>query len=47
MMWGAAGMAGSLIVIGACLKYGGPQNKKPALVAAVFIFVYDTFFAVG
>lgn len=40
-------MAASLAVIGACLKYGGPQSKTPAAAAAAFIFIYDTFFAIG
>lgn len=47
MMWGAFGMAVSLVVIGSCLAYATEQNKKPALAATVFIFVYDTFFALG
>lgn len=47
MMWGAAGMAVSLLVIGASLSYAAPQNKGPAYAATVFIFVYDTFFALG
>lgn len=42
MMWGAGGMAVSLAIIGACLKYGTPQNKNPAYAATAFIFVYDT-----
>lgn len=47
MMWGAAGMAASLLVIGASLSYATEQNKGPAYAATVFIFVYDTFFALG
>lgn len=47
MMWGAGGMAVSLAIIGGCLSIAGPGNRKPAIVATVFIFVYDTFFAVG
>lgn len=47
MMWGAAGMAASLAIIGACLSYATEQNKGPAYCATVFIFVYDTFFALG
>lgn len=47
MMWGAAGMAVSLLVIGASLSYATEQNKGPAYAATVFIFVYDTFFALG
>lgn len=47
MILGAAGMAVSLVVIGASLKYSTPENKSPALAATVFIFVYDTFFAVS
>ena len=47
MMWGAAGMAVSLLVIGASLSYATETNKGPAYAATVFIFVYDTFFALG
>ncbi|EME38944.1 hypothetical protein DOTSEDRAFT_180963 [Dothistroma septosporum NZE10] len=47
MMFGSAGMAVSLLVIGASLSYATPQNKGPAFAATVFIFVYDTFFALG
>lgn len=47
MMFGAAGMAGSLLIIGACLSYASKQNKAPAYAATVFIFVYDSFFALG
>lgn len=47
MMWGAAGMAGSLAIIGGCLAYATPDFKGPAYAATVFIFVYDTFFALG
>nr|POE48792.1 sugar transporter stl1 [Quercus suber] len=47
MMWGAFGMAASLVIIGSCLAYSTPDNKSPALAATVFIFVYDTFFALG
>lgn len=47
MMFGAAGMAASLLIIGTCLKFSTPQNKAPALAATVFIFVYDSFFALG
>lgn len=45
MMWGAAGMAISLAIIGGSLS--NPNNKTGAYVATVFIFVYDTCFAIG
>ncbi|QIW94534.1 hypothetical protein AMS68_000052 [Peltaster fructicola] len=44
MIIGAAGMAGSLVIIGACLSTGA---KGPAYAATVFVFVYNTFFALG
>ncbi|KAK8237070.1 general substrate transporter, partial [Phyllosticta capitalensis] len=44
MLWGAMGMAISLLIVGACLSAG---TKPPAYVATVFIFVYNTFFAIG
>ncbi|KAI5364563.1 Putative major facilitator, sugar transporter, major facilitator superfamily [Septoria linicola] len=44
MMWGAAGMAVSLLVIGASLSTG---SMSGAYAATVFIFVYDTSFALG
>ncbi|CAK3778436.1 general substrate transporter [Lecanosticta acicola] len=47
MIFGAFGMAASLCIIGACLSYATKQNKAPAYAATVFIFVYDTFFALG
>lgn len=47
MMWGAAGMAISLAVIGGSLSSVTEQNKTGAYVATVFIFVYDTCFAIG
>lgn len=47
MMFGAAGLALSLLVIGACLSQATNGNRKPAIAATVFIFVYDTAFAIG
>lgn len=47
MMWGAAGLALSLLVIGVSLSEATDANRKPAIVATVFIFVYDTAFAIG
>ncbi|KAH7063099.1 general substrate transporter [Macrophomina phaseolina] len=44
MLWGAMGMAVSLLVVGACLSSG---TKAPAYAATVFIFVYNSFFAMG
>ncbi|KAK8152464.1 general substrate transporter [Phyllosticta citrichinensis] len=44
MLWGAMGMAASLLIVGACLSAG---TKPPAYVATVFIFVYNSFFALG
>lgn len=47
MMWGAAGMATSLAIIGGCLAFATNEFKGSAYAATVFIFVYDTFFALG
>lgn len=47
MMWGAAGMAACLLVIGVSLSQSRPGYRAPALVATVFIFIYDAFFALG
>ena len=47
MMWGAGGMAVSLLVMGASLSYATPRNRAPAIEATVFILVYDTCFAIG
>lgn len=48
MMFGAGGMALCLAVIGGCLAYSTPGGSRgPALAATVFIFIYDTFFAIG
>lgn len=47
MIWGALGMAVSLGIIGACLSQATDTYKAPAYAATVFIFVYDTFFALG
>lgn len=44
MMFGAAGLAISLCVIGGCLSGG---SKKGAIAATDFIFVYATAFAIG
>ncbi|KAM0718956.1 hypothetical protein Q7P37_006028 [Cladosporium fusiforme] len=47
MMWGAAGMAVCLAVIGSCLAYAENGNKTPAYAATAFIFLYNSFFALG
>jgi len=47
MMIGAAGTAISALIIGACLSQVTPQYKAPAYAATVFIFVFNTFFALG
>ncbi|KAL9526809.1 Sugar transporter [Sphaerulina musiva] len=44
MMFGAGGMALSLLIIGATLSTG---KMSGAYAATVFIFVYDSFFALG
>lgn len=47
MIWGAAGMAGCLAIIGACLSYAENGNRTPAYAATAFIFLYNSFFAMG
>ena len=47
MMFGAGGLALSLLIIGASLSQATDSNRKPAIAATVFIFVYDTAFAIG
>lgn len=44
MIWGAGGMAASLAIIAGCLSTG---ESKGAIGATVFIFIYDTCFAIG
>ncbi|KAI9753060.1 MAG: hypothetical protein M4579_005359 [Chaenotheca gracillima] len=44
MIWGAAGMAGCLLIIGVCLSTG---IKGAAYAATVFIFAFNSFFALG
>jgi MFS family permease len=49
MLFGAAGMAGSMAIL-AGMDYMSQNNKggdKPGIVAAVFLFVFNTFFAIG
>ncbi len=47
MIWGAAGMAGCLAIIGACLSYAENGNRTPAYAATAFISLYNSFFAMG
>ncbi|KAF7197786.1 Sugar transporter STL1 [Pseudocercospora fuligena] len=47
MLWGAVGMGTSLLIIGACLSKATDTYKAPAYAATVFIFVYNTCFAIG
>ncbi|KAI9840615.1 MAG: hypothetical protein M1837_001511 [Sclerophora amabilis] len=44
MIWGAAGMAGCLLIIGACLSTG---NQTAGYAATAFIFLFNSFFALG
>jgi hypothetical protein len=49
MLFGAAGMAGSMAIL-AGMDYMSQNNlggDKPGIVAAVFLFVFNTFFAIG
>jgi hypothetical protein len=47
MMFGAGGLATSLLVIGASLSQATDSNRKRAIAATVFIILYDTAFTVG
>lgn len=44
MLFGAVGMSISMVVLAAVTSVGG---TGPGIVAAVFLFVFNTFFAVG
>ena len=44
MLFGAAGQAASMAVLAGTTAYGGTTN---GIVAAVFLFVFNSFFAVG
>jgi len=49
MLFGAAGMAGSMAIL-AATNYMSQYNKggsAPGVVSAVFLFVFNTFFAIG
>lgn len=44
MLFGAAGQAASMIVLAVMTKIGG---TTPGIVAAAFLFIFNTFFAIG
>ena len=44
MLFGAAGQAASMAILAACNAYGGTTL---GIVSAVFLFVFNSFFAVG
>ena len=44
MLFGAAGMSFSMIILAVMTKIGG---KGPGIVAALFLFIFNSFFAVG
>jgi hypothetical protein len=49
MLFGAAGMAGSMAIL-AGMNYASSVNiggSAPGIVSAVFLFVFNSFFAVG
>lgn len=46
MLVGAVGMSGSMAVLAATSKYSD-QSKASGIVAAVFLFVFNSFFALG
>ncbi|KAJ6014496.1 hypothetical protein N7540_009087 [Penicillium herquei] len=45
MLVGAAGMSISMVVLAICTSFEG--QSKPGIAAAVFLFVFNTFFAFG
>lgn len=55
MLFGAAGMSATMAILAGCTSdtalqpnlEGEAQNEAPAYVAAVFLFVFNTFFAIG
>ena len=44
MLFGAAGMSFSMIILAVMTKIGG---KGAGIVAALFLFIFNTFFAIG
>lgn len=46
MIFGAVGMSASMVVLAATSKYSD-VNKSAGIVAAIFLFVFNSFFAVG
>lgn len=44
MLFGAAGMSFSMVILAIMTKLGG---KGPDIVSALFLFIFNTFFAIG
>jgi sugar porter (SP) family MFS transporter len=44
MLFGAAGMSASMVILAVMTKVGG---TAPGIVAATFLFIFNTFFAIG
>lgn len=44
MLFGAVGQSLSMVVLAACTSVGG---TGPGIVAAAFLFIFNTFFAIG
>jgi len=44
MLFGAAGMSASMVILAVMTKIGG---TTPGIVAAAFLFIFNTFFAIG
>ncbi|KAL8954316.1 MAG: hypothetical protein Q9183_007201, partial [Haloplaca sp. 2 TL-2023] len=44
MLFGAAGMSFSMVMLAVMTEIGG---KGPGVVAALFLFIFNTFFAIG
>lgn len=44
MLFGAAGMSASMIILAVMTKIGG---TAPGIIAAAFLFIFNTFFAIG
>lgn len=49
MMFGAAGMSGTMCILAATSKYAAPpiSNTASGYAAVVMLFVFNTFFAIG
>ena len=47
MLFGAAGMSLSMVILAVMTKLGQGGEKSYGIVAALFLFIFNTFFAIG